>query len=78
MELDPENAINRSMRGVARALRGEFTAAIEDFEYYVNASKASDSKLTNADWRERWITELRAGRNPFDGATLEQIKNEAK
>ena len=78
VELDPDDAIIRSMRGVARALRGEYTAAIEDFEYYVEASKAPDSKLINADWRERWITELRAGSNPFDGATLEQIKNEAK
>ena len=29
------------------------------------------SKLTNADWCERWITLLTASRNPFDGANQE-------
>jgi hypothetical protein len=36
------------------------------------------SKLTNADWRERWFTLLTASCNPFDGASQEQVKNEAQ
>ena len=45
--IEPDNAVYRSMRGVARALRKDYRQAIEDFEFYLEKSELPDSKLSN-------------------------------
>jgi uncharacterized protein with WD repeat len=65
--LDPENGGSRDSRGLARALSGNRAGAIEDFEAFVAWSDNEEDRLK----RQRWINDLRAGKNPF---TPEEIK----
>jgi WD40 repeat protein len=67
---------NRDSRGLARALTGDYAGAIEDFEVFVEWSKANGSYVQYGSKREGWIAELAAGRNPFDEATLDALRNE--
>ncbi|XGV97497.1 MAG: TIR domain-containing protein [Leptolyngbya sp. BL-A-14] len=73
---DPANGQIRDSRGVARAVTGDFEGAIADFQVYVDwlngeGSKALDAEKQKAD-RQRWIKELRAGRNPFTPEELQR------
>ena len=56
-------------RGVARALTGDFSGAIDDFNAFVNGDP--EHRLANT--RRTWIAELEAGRNPFTEATIMQL-----
>jgi len=85
---NPEQGMIRDSRGLARILTGDREGAIEDFKAFIawtrqdQQSNGSDSEYLQyvAQERERWITDLEAGRNPFDAATLaatlEAIRNE--
>jgi len=64
--LAPRNAEFRDSRGVARALSGDISGAIEDFELFV----AADPARPHREQRQRWITALRAARNPFTADLL--------
>jgi WD40 repeat protein len=75
VELEPENGECHDARGLARALTGDYRGAIEDFEFYIEwARDKRPERLLS--WRQEWIGELKAGRNPFDAATLEALRNE--
>jgi len=76
VELAPDDGDYRDSRGLARALTGDYAGAIEDFEFYVEWLKENDRYEPNGPKREAWIAELEAGRNPFDAATLEELRNE--
>jgi len=75
---NPEQGMIRDSRGLARILTGDREGAIEDFKAFIawtrqdQQSNGSDSEYLQyvAQERERWITDLEAGRNPFDAATL--------
>ena len=73
--LAPEDGGIRDSRGLARALTGDLKGAIEDFEFFVKQAEATGSGA-NVDWRRAWIAALQDGENPFDAATLEQLRNE--
>jgi tetratricopeptide (TPR) repeat protein len=77
VSLEPENGVYRDSRGVARALTGDLQGAIEDFEVVV-AWLRTDERLYDifGATRERWLAELKAGRNPIDEATLAELGNE--
>ena len=77
--LEPAHAGYRESRGIARALTGDLTGAIEDFEIANDIGRRStdaNGLRDTIDRSERWIRALRAGRNPFDEATLEQLRAE--
>jgi len=75
--LDPEHGGIRDSRGVARALSGDYTEAIEDFTFFVDWCTESDGcNRFNVQKREAWIIELENGRNPFDAEVLESLKLE--
>lgn len=74
--LAPDNGAIRDNRGLARALTGDYRGAIEDFKFYVEWSKENDLYEPYGLNREAWIAELEAGRNPFDEATLEELRQE--
>ena len=74
VELAPDSAGIRDSRGLARALAGDYTGAIEDFEGYVEWLKNSGGSDREIRSREQWIVELEAGRNPFDEATLDELR----
>jgi tetratricopeptide (TPR) repeat protein len=74
--LDPEHGGIRDSRGVARAIMGDYTGAIEDFNFYVEWAKENYAYGIYSNKREAWITELENGRNPFDEEMLESLKHE--
>ncbi|OYD90727.1 ribosome assembly protein 4 [Nostoc sp. 'Peltigera membranacea cyanobiont' 213] len=69
--LAPENGNIRDSRGLARALTGDTQGAITDFEAYIAQTQNKDSKAQ----RQRWVKDLRAGKNPFTDAELKKLQN---
>ncbi|MBD2610955.1 ribosome assembly protein 4 [Nostoc punctiforme FACHB-252] len=67
----PEDGNIRDSRGLARALTGNTQGAIEDFEAYIAQTQNKDSKAQ----RQRWVKDLRAGKNPFTDAELKKLRN---
>jgi tetratricopeptide (TPR) repeat protein len=65
--LYPENWQIRDSRGVARALTGHPTEAIQDFEVFI--ANMQDPALRSQ--RQRWVDALRAGKNPL---TTEELR----
>jgi len=71
--LDPGNGGIRDSRGLARALAGDVAGAIADFEAFIRW--APDNQAADlVPIRTAWIETLRAGGNPFDGATILQLR----
>ncbi|MDF5740080.1 tetratricopeptide repeat protein, partial [Nostoc sp. S13] len=68
--LAPEAGYIRDSRGLARALTGNTQGAITDFEVYIAQTDDKDSKAQ----RQRWVKDLRAGKNPFTDAELEKLR----
>ncbi|MBX9252822.1 hypothetical protein H1Q63_02225 [Desmonostoc muscorum CCALA 125] len=68
--LAPEDGRIRDSRGLARALTGDTKGAIEDFEAYIAQPRDKDSKAQ----RQRWVKDLRAGKNPFTDAELKKLQ----
>ncbi len=69
--LAPEDGNIRDSRGLARALTGDTQGAIEDFEAYIAQPGNKDRKAQ----RQRWVKDLRAGKNPFTDAELKKLRN---
>ena len=78
VELAPEAGYIRDSRGLALALTGEYERAIADFKFFVEWCKENENDRFQAlcPKREAWISELEAGRNPFDEATLQELLKE--
>jgi tetratricopeptide (TPR) repeat protein len=76
---DPENALIRDSRGLARALTGNVDGAIKDFQALIAwADKQPNSErlVVSRERRARWIDDLRKGLNPFTPEELELLKRE--
>jgi hypothetical protein len=76
VQLAPGDGPLRDNRGLARALTQDYAGAIEDFEYFVAWSKENELYEQYGQTREAWISELEAGRNPFDATLLEALRTE--
>jgi WD40 repeat protein len=72
VELAPDDAAIRDSRGLARALTGDYSGAIEDFQYFVD--HYDDEILIEQ--REQWIIDLKAGMNPITPEVLEELKDQ--
>lgn len=70
VRLDKNELAFVDSRGVARAVAGEHSAAIEDFETYLPQATEEEKKS-----RLRWIDELRKNKEPF---TIADIINNIK
>ncbi len=70
VELAPENGDVRDSRGIARALTGDYTGAIEDFEFAVSVWEGSDLNQEKITLRKAWMSELREGKNPLTEEVL--------
>ena len=66
----------RDSRGLARAPVGDYAGALEDFRAFVEWCQTNDAYEEHAIKRETWISELEAGRNPFDEETLADLHDE--
>ena len=73
VKLEPNNGRFRDSRGLALALLGDYSGAIEDFQYYLEKGNISSEQKTQ---REEWIAALEANQNPFDPETLEALRSE--
>ncbi|MHC5674840.1 nSTAND1 domain-containing NTPase, partial [Nostoc sp.] len=69
--LAPEDGRIRDSRGLARALTGDTQGAITDFEAYIAQPQDKNSKAQ----RQRWVKDLRAGKNPFTDAEIKKLRN---
>lgn len=76
VELAPDNGSYRDSRGLARALTGDRHSAVEDFRFFVEWARQHGLYERYGPKREAWIAALEAGRDPFDAATLEALRDE--
>ncbi len=65
----------RHGRAIAYALTEEYVLAVEDLEAYLAALKPPLLEREENRVRE-WLSELRAGRNPFDAGVLKPLRQE--
>jgi hypothetical protein len=72
--LNPDDASCHNSRGLARALTNDYSGAVEDFKFVVEYAKKTDDESYPK--REIWIAELKAGRNPFDEVTLNELRKQ--
>ena len=80
VELAANDGESHDARGLARALTGDYEGAIEDLQFTVqwwqgnaNEDESYEDEISE---RQDWITELEAGRNPFDEETLQALRSE--
>jgi hypothetical protein len=70
VRLAPNSGITRDSRGLARALIGDCTGAVEDFKFAVEWFEANTYDPNLIQDRETWIVLLNSRQNPFlDGAS---------
>jgi tetratricopeptide (TPR) repeat protein len=69
VQLAPDNGGIRDSRGLARAMTGKTQGAIEDFEAFIAQTDDKERKFQ----RQRWVKDLRAGKNPFTDAELKKL-----
>ncbi|NEO39033.1 MAG: hypothetical protein F6J90_22915 [Moorea sp. SIOASIH] len=67
---EPEDRRILDSRGLARALTGDTAGAISDFQAFVDWTDDDELKAK----RQKWIDELRAGKNPFTEEVLESLR----
>ncbi|MEI2583494.1 nSTAND1 domain-containing NTPase, partial [Scytonema sp. PRP1] len=72
VRLAPNDGEIRDSRGFARALTGNTQGAIEDFEAFIAQTDDKERKSQ----RQRWVKDLRAGKNPFTDAELKSLLNQ--
>ncbi|NEP29834.1 MAG: hypothetical protein F6K49_51030 [Moorea sp. SIO3I6] len=70
---EPEHVGILDSRGLARALTGDTAGAISDFQAFVDSTSHDEWKAK----RQKWIDELRAGKNPFTEEVLEGLLEES-
>jgi len=68
----------RDSRGIVYAQLGRLTEAIADLEAYAASLRQKDPAQHDRELAryQTWLTALRAGQNPFDRATLDQLRRE--
>ena len=74
--LVPENGSVRDSRGIARALLGDASGAIEDFTAFVEWAEPRAPGAQLIGKRRAWIAALEGGRDPFNDAALAELRAE--
>jgi len=72
VDLAPSDHHIIDSRGLARALTGNYSGAIEDFQFFVDNGDRADLIQK----RQQWIMDLKAGRDPFTPEVLEELMGE--
>ena len=73
VELEPIYTNYLDTRGLARALTGDFTGAVSDFQKFLDSPYLTESQKQK---RQRWLEVLRAGKNPFTPEEIEALRQE--
>jgi hypothetical protein len=74
VSMAPGNAGFADSRGLNRALTGDYAGAIKDFTQYADWLERQGGNAHERKLRLLWISELSTGRNPFDEATLDELR----
>jgi len=69
--LAPTNVALRQVRGVARALAGDFTGAAEDLTAFANDPSHADTDFGREN--KAWAEQLRQQKNPFTPEVLDKL-----
>jgi hypothetical protein len=72
----PGDGLFQDSRGLARALTGDLTGAATDFKGFVAWAPTRGIDEERIAKRREWIAALEAGRNPFNEATLQALRDE--
>jgi WD40 repeat protein len=76
VELSTFRAMFSDSRGLAHTLLGKYPEAINDFSEFIRTYESHPNYADLVAKRRNWITDLRAGRNPFDAETLKSLRLE--
>jgi WD40 repeat protein/tetratricopeptide (TPR) repeat protein len=72
VSLEPSNTAYRDSRGLARALTGNHSGAISDFELFINHPLNPELKAQ----RQAWVATLKLGKNPFTSEVLRALQSQ--
>src|SRR5262245_6714440 len=72
--LAPDDGQVRDSRGLARALTGDRSGAIDDFTAFIAWARPDAALAAGAAQREAWVATLRAGGDPFDADALRALR----
>ena len=75
VEIEPDNGIYQDTRGLARALTGDITGAIEDFKAVVDSEYFNNREELKKK-RQGWLDMLLRGDNPFTPEEIEKLRQE--
>ena len=70
VKLNPNDSYTQSIRGLARALTGDYQGAIDDLKVFVDDIKTKKNKARF----EGWIETLKKRENPFTNDVLKELK----
>ncbi|OKH37638.1 hypothetical protein NIES2119_13110 [[Phormidium ambiguum] IAM M-71] len=70
---EPGNKGYQDSHGLARALTGDLTGALDDFQTVLNTGVFNYSK-NKKQRRQRWVDALKAGNNPFTPEELKELR----
>jgi hypothetical protein len=73
VNLEPQVGTYRDSRGVARALTGNISGAIDDFRAYMRSTGVPVEEYHQ---RKSWIDMLQAGKNPFTQEEIKKLLNQ--
>ena len=74
--LEPADGGTRDTRGLARALTGNVDGAIADFQAFIAWAEDKKEYEQYRPQRQRWIDDLRAGKNPFTPEEIEELRKQ--
>lgn len=75
-EIEPENAIYRDNRGIARLLTGRFEGVVEDIQNsleWLKESASSNQAVQAKQQREQWLAALQNGEDPFESCRADDF-----
>ncbi|MDJ0676519.1 MAG: pentapeptide repeat-containing protein [Calothrix sp. MO_167.B42] len=75
VELEPDHPNYLDTRGLARALTGNLTGAVSDFQQVLDSAYLDDSE-SKKQRRQRWLEVLRAEGNPFTPEEIKALRQE--
>ena len=74
VQAKPDNGGYRDSRGLARALTGDLTGALDDFRAFVQSIEEDGERPEQIEARIEWIEALEAGLNPINDQVLRDLR----
>jgi hypothetical protein len=74
VELNPESAGIKESSGLARALKGDYPGEIKDISVYIEWLEKNSRSQYEIRMQKHWVAEWKSGQNPFNEATLMELR----